>query len=237
VGAGFGIKVVISKLASAVQSPDQGASQALNQGTDHMTSAKFLKSGLAAAMVLFAASSFAGPTLKVVSKDSGASGIGPYQVANNSEVSKSISFATHGSIDSLSVAIGATSMYLGDVVYSLSHTANGVTKSAILKNNSGDSSNLTVGTALTFLDDKNLANASTIGAGCDNNGWVGTAASQQAINRPNPLPAHSRAWTSLAPGHSLSETSAASIRAEHLQLMDGFQAPGGTPHGTRANQP
>jgi hypothetical protein len=65
VGAGFGIKVVISKLVPSVQSPDQGASQALNQGTDHMTSAKFLKSGLAAAMVLFAASSFAGPTKPV----------------------------------------------------------------------------------------------------------------------------------------------------------------------------
>ena len=121
-----------------------------------MTQAKFLKSGIAAAaMVLFAASSQAGPVLTQQRTSLNLA------INDFSSVSNTINFSESAWISSLTVSVGVDHTWIGDLVYSLEHAGKTVT----LMNRNGGGSNLSSAFALVFSDAA-AKGISSVGAGC-----------------------------------------------------------------------
>ncbi len=128
-----------------------------------MAQRNILKSGLAAAaMTLFATTSFAGP---VLSKQ--LTGLN-LSIRDNRSVDSTISFADSVWIQSLSVSIGIDHTFIGDLFIKLQHKGRDVVlmdRPGYPANASGDSSNLSSEFALVFSDAA-LFGAETIGSGC-----------------------------------------------------------------------
>lgn len=136
-----------------------------------MTQRNFLKSGLAAAaMVLFAASSFAGPVLTKQQANPN------LDIRDNRSVDSTITFADSVWIKSLTVSVGIDHTFIGDLFIKLQHKGKDVVlmdRPGYPAGQDGDSSNLASNFALVFSDSA-LFGAETIGAGCGDNGVVGS---------------------------------------------------------------